>query len=121
MDNGNNGNNPLYSRAWSGIVTGSQVPISNPFSILQNLDESNNLNNQSVLNQGNNGKKPIRTKNVDTRMSPIHTPTPTPAPSIISANQVAPNSTTESVIEDFEMDQGENDDNINDLLLIKFH
>ena len=66
-----NVNNPLYSRTWSGVVTGSQVPTSNPFSILQSLDESNNLNSQSVLNQANNGKKSIRTKNVDTKMSPI--------------------------------------------------
>ena len=46
---------------------------------------------EQILNQGNNGKRSIRTKNVDTRMSPIHTPAPTPAPSIILTSQVAPN------------------------------
>ena len=73
----NNQDNPMYSRTWAGIVTGTWIPISNPLSILQNVDENSHTNNSN--SNPDNAAKGTRMRNVDTRMSPVSTP----APSII--------------------------------------
>ena len=114
----NNQDNPLYSRTWSGIVTGNGIPISNPFSILQNVDENSQTNkSNSTPNAAANG---TRLWNVDTRMSPVSTPASsiiitaqndvvddnlTSNPGQWSSHEICPNSITNK--KDFMFDEEE--------------
>ena len=57
--------------SWASIATGSQIPISNPFSILQNLDEPNQSDQSNQLNSNThtNARRLTRTMIIQTYKS----------------------------------------------------